>query len=1221
MDVEPKKRKRGNNFGKRKLLVGEKVEVRSEEDGFLGSWHSGTVMACSKHCRRVKYDHLLKAKGSGNLVEAVPVSSIIDAAGCADASQCQNRGHIRPLPPPFKFDCWALSYGFCVDVFYNEAWWEGVVFDNDDGSEERRIFFPDLGDEMVVKIDSIRITQDWDEFTDIWHLRGKWLFLELVEKYKLESYLPISGKQIWYDLREEEGFEKVKEWTSSERSLWEELLSEVVADNLKFLADVLSQQLEIPESTEQETHPLSEYAKPVNDIALYPEVNLCESHAVLPVENPGNTNETNPSYPSIQKSDQNQLIIFVSEDDGPTMNLLTKSDSYCDGKSEHLPAQPLMVLPSDPDGSSGLTAIKNSNGEVFSSTKFNKICREYKSSKRRKSANWLPAGPDIVPGAECCPDVITKYAQVGKKGPRYALAVDVKKHLKHLNWEIECMRDAKGIFRHRYLSPDGKCYNSLLLVCLKLMGTSVEIPSSSSQDDKRVLCRAPDVLHCPPPELTEEYQGLDNFPLAVDSSPSDVRIIEPEYNPQAIKDWYLHVSDEKAKGNIKKSDLASQARKHLSALGCVFKYLTTGTIKRLYCYSPRGKCYYSLRSACKAFLCGELGSESSALTCKTKDSTIVRNKVKDRYAVNNTEFPKRFVPSNTLSKNLSAQSSCISQPRKLKRKREINSPHSLQTQANSDTDSLLQFQGEKSSRALITLGDDLVGSRQTRVLRSSKRVRQFKIPSPSNQNRLTVLSWLIDNDVVLPRQKVIYCSRKNRRPNLEGRITRDGIKCNCCRKIYTLSSFEAHTGSNYGNAATHIFLEDGRSMLDCQLEALNKGNMRNFMGEQHDNLNGNRHQGVNDFICSVCHFGGELILCDRCPSSFHKICLGLKRIPDGDWFCPSCCCGICGIEFRGGVENVLICYQCEHKYHGACMSERGAHISGTHSKENWFCSKKCQEIFLGLQKLVGKPIPIGVNNLTWTLLKSMQLDSRKLHASDIDALSKLNISLSVMHECFEPVNEPHTGRDIVEDVIYCRGSDLNRLNFRGFYTVLLERDEELVTVATVRVFGEKAAEVPLVGTRFQYRRLGMCRILMNELEKKLMELGVQRLMLPAIPSVLNTWTTSFGFSRMTHPERLNFLDLTFLDFQGTIMCQKLLSNSPSAVLKQPRGPQPITQYDVCGSSDTIDRDRSSIGSEVFQAEQIEESGSVEQSLVDQSTLNVKHSKPESEASVQEQRQE
>ena len=107
-------------------------------------------------------------------------------------------------------------------------------------------------------------------------------------------------------------------------------------------------------------------------------------------------------------------------------------------------------------------------------------------------------------------------------------------------------------------------------------------------------------------------------------------------------------------------------------------------------------------------------------------------------------------------------------------------------------------------------------------------------------------------------------------------------------------------------------------------------------------------------------------------------------------------------------------------------------------------------------------------------------------------------------------------------------SDLNRLNFEGFYTVLLEQNEELISVATIRwvydcattkyqavgfawnviaflvwfavyvpshfmvfwlaisfyrVFGQKVAEVPLIGTRIQYRRLGMCRILMDELEK------------------------------------------------------------------------------------------------------------------------------------------
>lgn len=69
--------------------------------------------------------------------------------------------------------------------------------------------------------------------------------------------------------------------------------------------------------------------------------------------------------------------------------------------------------------------------------------------------------------------------------------------------------------------------------------------------------------------------------------------------------------------------------------------------------------------------------------------------------------------------------------------------------------------------------------------------------------------------------------------------------------------------------------------------------------------------------------------------------------------------------------------------------------------------------------------------------------------------------------------------------------------------------------------------------------------------QKLKQLGVERLVLPAVPSVLETWTRSFGFAKMTNLERSQFLDYTFLDFQGAIMCQKLLTNnnpSPNPVL-------------------------------------------------------------------------
>ncbi|KAK4771882.1 hypothetical protein SAY86_013657 [Trapa natans] len=65
------------------------------------------------------------------------------------------------------------------------------------------------------------------------------------------------------------------------------------------------------------------------------------------------------------------------------------------------------------------------------------------------------------------------------------------------------------------------------------------------------------------------------------------------------------------------------------------------------------------------------------------------------------------------------------------------------------------------------------------------------------------------------------------------------------------------------------------------------------------------------------------------------------------------------------------------------------------------------------------------------------------------------------------------------------------------------------------IHGEKVAEIALVGTRFKFCRLGMCHALMDTLEKKLKELGVKRMALPA------------------------------LGFKDTIMCQKQLLDAPS----------------------------------------------------------------------------
>ena len=229
------------------------------------------------------------------------------------------------------------------------------------------------------------------------------------------------------------------------------------------------------------------------------------------------------------------------------------------------------------------------------------------------------------------------------------------------------------------------------------------------------------------------------------------------------------------------------------------------------------------------------------------------------------------------------------------------------------------------------------------------------------------------------------------------------------------------------------------------------------------------------------------------------------------------------------------CDQCEQHYHVKCI---GGYRAGKLERNKWFCSKRCQNIHSGLKRLLGKPIVVDGNNLTWTLLKN------NISVDDPKTKKKLKRALVVMHECFKPVAEPWRGRDVGEAVIFSRKSDLKQLDFKGFYTVILQKGNRVVTFATVRVFGDKVAEIPFIATRFNYRRQGMCKTLMNVLEEKLINLGVKKVVLPAMPSVLDTWTSpSFAFREMTTSDRSMLLGYTFLEFPGTIACQKLLQRS------------------------------------------------------------------------------
>ncbi|KAJ4825512.1 hypothetical protein Tsubulata_022171 [Turnera subulata] len=1152
----------------KRFACDDKVEIRSLEEGFLGSWHPGTVIGCHRLSSgilyNVKYDNMLAEDESHPLVEQVFVEDIV----CPNASKTDHRGIIRPIPPPFEFGEWNLPYGTCVDVYYRECWWEGVIADHNDGSEERKIFFPDLGDEMMASLDSIRISQDWNHVSEMWHHRGIWLLLQSVEEHEQRFHIPVSIQQLWYEIQERESSEKLGDWTSSDKSLWDELLMEAIAENIKVAAHDL----------------FLEFIEPVNNPDLHCQADPLTSLVIVPDEillHGDISHQNSPVVQSTQeKSSMEQLASLSPESN---MNISVESSITCQDRAVYS----VESYTSDDERVSEL----NLNNRNPCSTR-----------------QWLPAGPDIVPGAEFCPDAIANYAHSGSR----KFIVRARKHLAFLKWKIEFIRDK--MIRLRFTSPDGKCYYSLRRVCEDLYKNDAGMLSPFSHDEQRCAFTSPGDCPSHHTEQSPINLGSDCYARAeaVGTSSSDFLYVEPHYCPQAIEEW-CNLGTVNSHGVIgTKRTMADLARKHLSALGWVFLRGSVISYR-----SPTGRSYNSLRQACKA----AMRQNSSGGNSPTGRRMIVQGQL-----TSPTEFTEI---SFQRDENCRQGSSCMAELRthldihivhalpaqkpQSKRKGSLHmTPSLLQTEPNSDApnSTLPILKSSMVSREMIEVRNNTKSTRPIHGLRSCKRVQQVVLSNPSNQNPKTILSRLIENDVVLPRTKVHYYARKNRCPIGEGQITRLGIKCKCCGSVFTLRCFERHVHSKVRRTSyyqtqdaklpyTNIFLKDGRSLLDCLKQLIKNEKLRSYIAEVPQTLEGNPQQRENDSVCSLCHYGGELVLCDLCPSSFHIDCLGMKDIPEGDWFCPSCCCRICRqSQLTGDAEQItdggfLSCTQCELKYHVRCLHDRGTDVP-IFPKQNWFCCKKCEVIFSGLQELLGHPIPVGVDNLTWTLFKSKPSNNHELDEFEIEAYSKLSLALDVLHECFEPVKEPRTKGDLVKDVVFSKGSEFKRLNFQGFYTALLEKNDELITVATVRVYGEKVAEMPLVGTRFQYRRMGMCRKLLNVLEKKLMELGVQRLTLPAVPAVLNTWTGSFGFSKMTDSERLQLVDNIFLDFQDTVMCQKLLTATPSTQCSLSREVQPILCGNVYRRDSITVLDGSSAVSEIFQADITEDGGFVEE---------------------------
>ncbi|KAM3686918.1 hypothetical protein ACB098_10G038500 [Castanea mollissima] len=333
-----------------------------------------------------------------------------------------------------------------------------------------------------------------------------------------------------------------------------------------------------------------------------------------------------------------------------------------------------------------------------------------------------------------------------------------------------------------------------------------------------------------------------------------------------------------------------------------------------------------------------------------------------------------------------------------------------------------------------------------------KRTRCANKTGPTESKR-TILSWLIDLKIIEEKEEVGYMDDPcQQNILLKGMITRAGILCNCCNKEITVREFEVHAHSNVKRPYANIFLlRRSVSLLRCQIHVL-------------DGIRKSRHCGFNliepretdvdkyDDACVICADGGDLICCDNCPSTIHIDCTNLKILEHLDR------------ELR--VKNEL------------------------------------------------------GGGLSWTLIRQtdLHLATEPTNVDHFQQIVECNCKIAVvwdmMNESFDPIIDRHTNTNVIHSVIYNRESNLTRINFQRFYTAILEKDDEIISAASLRIHGTKIAEMPFVTTNEKYRNQGMWQKLLLAIESVLHFLKVEKLIIPSIEDLVPMWKDKYGFSQV-----------------------------------------------------------------------------------------------------------
>ncbi|GLI61577.1 hypothetical protein VaNZ11_003959, partial [Volvox africanus] len=211
-------------------------------------------------------------------------------------------------------------------------------------------------------------------------------------------------------------------------------------------------------------------------------------------------------------------------------------------------------------------------------------------------------------------------------------------------------------------------------------------------------------------------------------------------------------------------------------------------------------------------------------------------------------------------------------------------------------------------------------------------------------------------------------------------------------------------------------------------------------------------------------------------------------------------------------QTVLICDQCEKEYHIGCLREHKMVDMQAVPEGEWFCSDECMKIRQLLTDALeqGENIMPGNPAYRWQFIRGR--DGTKATARALKTV------LEILQESFDPIIDNGSGEDLLPRMVHAESA--GDYDFQGMYAILLRyrgADKEArgrpVLAALVRVLGSSMAEIPLVATRYDCRRQGHLRALVEGLRHRLIALGVRAMVLPATADALPAW------------RQLSFMDL------------------------------------------------------------------------------------------------